>query len=297
MDSTDPTTAPAPAPELLKVMSVNLQHGGVQAPTGRPQHRWPRIAADIGAAAPDILVLQECHGWRDHLHEQLYRALNDLDMRVAGRLVHGRAPFGGNLMLYRHQPGVLEQVGWSDAYEREHYNGLGIALLHVAGLPERLAVAGVHLTTVTPEAAATEAVWAADRVLRYSDHAVVIGDLNSHPAHGDDGGTAPDPRDITKDLDRTCRWHADGSPNRTVAERLVGSGLYDAAAHLARRTGLTTHYAATGRGGVRVDRAHLSRLLLDRLLDYHRIPTASDHHAIAITLDLAAPRAALPAAT
>ncbi|MFC3522732.1 hypothetical protein ACFONH_25795, partial [Streptomonospora nanhaiensis] len=67
-----------------------------------------------------------------------------------------------------------------------------------------------------------------------------------------------------------------------------------AAAHLARRTGLTTHYAATGRGGVRVDRAHLSRLLLDRLLDYYRIPTASDHHAIAITLDLAAPRAALP---
>ncbi|MFC3520158.1 hypothetical protein ACFONH_12585 [Streptomonospora nanhaiensis] len=182
-------------------------------------------------------------------------------------------PFGGNLMLYRHQPGVLEQVGWSDAYEREHYNGLGIALLHVAGLPERLAVAGVHLTTVTPEAAATEAVWAADRVLRYSDHAVVIGDLNSHPAHGDDGGTAPDPRDITKDLDRTCRWHADGSPNRTVAERLVGSGLYDAAAHLARRTGLTTHYAATGRGGVRVDRAHLSRLLLDRLLDYSRSPS------------------------
>ncbi|WP_169775382.1 endonuclease/exonuclease/phosphatase family protein [Streptomonospora alba] len=257
---------------------MNLQHGGIQTGDGRPDDRWPELAATINAASPDILCLQECHGWTDHLHHQVYRAERDLDMRLAG-LVGGRA-VGGNAVFYR--PGAVAQCGWAEAYARELYTGLGVALFAVEGVPERLAVVSTHLSTTTAEQQVEEAMRVADRVTRYGGYGVMIGDINAHPLL--DGGRFPDPAGI-KPLDRTCRYDEADQPDRRVARRLHRAGLTDAAAHLAARTHNTDHYAPTGTGKIRVDRALLTLPLVPLLSGYTRISTASDHDAIAITLD------------
>ncbi|MUL41575.1 endonuclease/exonuclease/phosphatase family protein [Streptomonospora sp. PA3] len=264
----------------LTIMSQNLKHGGIGDGEGNPEDRWPRLAETITAVRPDILCLQECHGWSDHLHHQTYRAEKDLGMRLAG-LAPGRCG-GGNAVFYRPSP-HLAQCGWADAYAQELYTGLGIALFHVAGLPARLAVASTHLTTTSAEAALDEAMRVEDRVCRYGGYGVMIGDINAHPLH--DGGRAPDPATI-KQRDRACRYDENEQPDRRVARRLHRAGLVDAADHLATRSHNYDLYAPTGQGRIRVDQAWLSPPLASLLTGYERIPTASDHDAITITLAL-----------
>ncbi|MBV2366194.1 endonuclease/exonuclease/phosphatase family protein [Streptomonospora nanhaiensis] len=267
----------------LKIMSLNIQHGGILDPAGNPDDRWPDLAKIINRQRPDILLLQELMDWDRHLYAQLYRAQADLAMMAAG-LTWGRAGGGGGT-FYR--PDTVTQVGWADKFSRELYAGLGVALFAVPGLPERLTVVNTHLTTVGPEAAVPEAMRAADRVVRYSPYGVLAGDINVHPLC--DGGQAPDPSTV-KPLDYAARWTADGEPDRRVATGLYRAGLVDVADYIARRTGNQAHYAATGHGGIRVDQAHVTRALVPMLVGYERIDTgdASDHDGFVVTVDPAA---------
>ncbi|MFD0772307.1 endonuclease/exonuclease/phosphatase family protein [Streptomonospora algeriensis] len=268
-----------PPSKQIRIASQNLQHGGIQTGDGRPDDRWPTIAADLRTVQPDIVCLQECHGWSDHLRAQVYRAEQDLGMRLAG-LVRGRA-VGGNAVFYR--PDTMAQCGWADAYAQETYTGLGIALFDVDGWSQRLAVASTHLTTTSAEAATDEAMRVADRITRYSAYGVMIGDINTHPLR--DGGRAPDPA-TAKPLDRAARWDGDDQPDRRVAHRLHRAGLVDAADHLAQKSGDSRLYAPTGRGGIRVDQALVTSPLAAKLTTYERVATASDHTGIVIGIDL-----------
>ncbi|MBV2364985.1 endonuclease/exonuclease/phosphatase family protein [Streptomonospora nanhaiensis] len=263
----------------LTIMSLNLRHGGTQDPHGQPDDRWPAIAADIATVRPDILCLQECHGWSDRLGAQLYRAERDLGMQSVG-IVKGRTRTAGNALLYRPRPGIAVSE-WATDYEQEHRTGLAVALFKVDGLSGRLAVAGVHLTTTTAEATATEAMCAATRVLAYDGHGVLIGDFNAHPAS--DGGGAPHAAMVTP-LVRVARYDPAGHPIRTVGQALTRAGMVDAAHHLASLTGDVSLYGPTGRSGIRVDQAWLTPALSPHLTAYQRVRTASDHDAIVVSL-------------
>ncbi|TDQ54315.1 endonuclease/exonuclease/phosphatase family protein [Actinorugispora endophytica] len=267
----------------MRLTSQNLLHGATQTPEGVPQDRWPAVAEAIRAENPDILCLQELHGWTSHNYQQLFRAERDLGMRVAGWVPPARSR-GGTLLMYRHRPGGIRMRQWESANSTELYNGLGVAVFDFGG-DAPLTVAGVHLQVASIEAATQEALLAVSRAYRYGGLGVVMGDFN-HQTLDD-----PAPDHTTRSpLSVAARWRfgPDGSivPDRSLARKLVLARMTDAAAHLAQVTGDASLTAPTAGGGIRTDQAWVTPPLVPALAAYRRIPhDASDHHLISVDLD------------
>ena len=106
------------------------------------------------AKPPDILALQEVHGWRTHNHQQLFRAEKDLGMRVCGWFPGARSN-SSVLLMYRHRPGTLELTQWEDKDAAEVYHGKGVAVFDAAGVA--LTVAAVHFNPASAAIAEQEA--------------------------------------------------------------------------------------------------------------------------------------------
>lgn len=273
----------------LRITSQNLKHGGLQTPDGAPDdgRRWIETVAVLTGEAPDIVCLQEIHGWRSHNHQQLFRAEKALGMRVAGWLPGARS-ISGTLLMYRHRPGMLELVQWEDKDGPEVYHGMGVAVFDVAGIP--LTVASVHFDPTSARIAETEAARITARIQRYGAHGVFAGDVNHHPAQAPgDGDPVPPPERVTP-LNRAGRWRQDDHgglvPDRTVATYLTRAGMTDAARHLAARTEDPSLLQPTGQGGIRVDQAWCTPSVVPALTAYRRIGHgASDHAAISIDVD------------
>jgi endonuclease/exonuclease/phosphatase family metal-dependent hydrolase len=286
------TAGEAPSPQqktseesALRIMSQNLRHGALQDADGRGEDRWPGIADIISDLCPDILCLQEVQGWRERNSRQVYRAERDLGMRIAGWIPVTES-LGGTLVMYRHQVGVLEQVQWEHHNQSTVYKGLCVPVFDT-GHPVPLAVASVHLTSVSVATAEQEALWIASRVHRYGGVGVMAGDINHHPAI-DDG--YPDPRELPP-LNVGARFTTDATgqlvPDRRVAHALMRDRMVDAAAHLAHTRGDTSYLAPASGGRLRVDQTWVSQPLRAAIAEYHRVPHEySDHNAIAVDLNL-----------
>jgi endonuclease/exonuclease/phosphatase family metal-dependent hydrolase len=270
---------------VLRIMSQNLRHGALQDADGRGDDRWSGIADIIRDLNPDILCLQEVQGWRERNARQVFRAERDLGMRIAG-WIPITASLGGTLVMYRHQPGVLEQVQWEHHNQSTVYKGLTVPVFDT-GHPTPLAVVSVHLTSISAATAEEEALWIASRAHRYGGLGVMAGDINHHPAV-DDGH--PDPPELPS-LNVGARFthNAAGElvADRRVAHALMRDRMVDAAAHLAHTRGDASYLAPASGGRLRVDQVWVSSPLEPAIVDYHRLPHSySDHHAIAVDLDL-----------
>ncbi|PSK80694.1 exonuclease III [Murinocardiopsis flavida] len=267
---------------MLRITSQNLLHGSVQTPRGDSDDRWPIIAEAIRSENPDILCVQEIHGWRERNYQQLYRAQRDLGMHTAG-WIPGARSIGGTLVMYRDRPG-LTQAQWEDKDGAELYHGLGAAVFDT-GAPTPVTVASVHLNAASATEAEAEAIKTAARVYRYGGLGVLIGDVNHLPL----SDPAPDPDGLPAlNVSGLFDLMGDGQrvPNRQVSRRLTLAAMTDAAAHLAAATGDASLLAPTTACGVRRDQAWVTPSLVPALTGYRSTPhEGSDHHMISIDID------------
>lgn len=268
---------------LLKIMTFNLQYGGLMDAAGNPQDRWPGLAEIITNQAPDVLALQEVNRWAEPGERQLARAENDLGMR--GRI--GASPSGGHTAVFWRPD--LTWLAFDDRYAGQTHHGYSAIVLHVPGADVRLTVISAHLSPWSAQAAACEAQLLIGRAYRYGGLGVIAGDVNHLPL-GDDEPDWTLPLPPHNLAARTVRA-APGAPqagNRCVGEVLAAGLMTDAAAHLACRSGDASLRAPTGKN-IRVDQIHLTPPLVSALTSCQRIPAGdlSDHAAVAVTLDTA----------
>ena len=237
---------------IIRLSTINLKHGAVQDPTGAPEGgtRFDRIASAVRALKPDVLCLQEIHGWRDHNQQARFRAERAVDMLTAGGIppVSTDPPTGGTMVMYN--PRTVRVDQWETRHSKLAVNGMGPCVLDADGTP--VTVISVHFPPYDTGAARAEAALAATRAVRYSPYGIIAGDVNHFP---ESHTPVPDPGDVPL-LNRMGRWRRDdGEPDRSVAQTLSAAGFTDAA------TAADTHAAtkATGHGGIRVDQVWASR--------------------------------------
>lgn len=271
----------------VRISTLNLKHGGVQTPDGSTDgdERWDWTVEAVRAETPDVLCLQEIHGWRDHNFQRLFRAEQDFRMRVAGWVppVPVDPPGGGTLVMYRPRTGVLELDQWEAKESTALRNGMGVCVFNAAGVP--LAVISLHLPPYDAALARSEAALAATRAVRYGGYGILAGDLNHFPLTG---SPAPDPRSVPR-LNVMGRWEWEGDattgilwPDRRVAHALKEAGFTDAA----RCSDNPDAQKATGTGGVRVDQVWASWGAAAGIVSYSVLDTgASDHLMVTVDLD------------
>ena len=174
----------------ITVTVFNLQHGGCQTSNGQPDpDRWKSTREAILATSPDLLCLQEIHGWRDRNYAQLMRAQRELGMHVAGWFPPlSREPqIGGTLLMYR--PEVLTLTQWECMDSTKTSRGFGVGVFDTGHIP--LAVASVHLPPSHAGAAAQEAsTLIAPRMHRFGGYGIMAGDIN-HPPLSDPAPAPP----------------------------------------------------------------------------------------------------------
>ncbi|TMQ84016.1 endonuclease/exonuclease/phosphatase family protein, partial [Actinomadura soli] len=264
--------------ELLTVLSINTQYGG----------QWGPLADLIADIRPDVLLTQELTDWgRDpRLQGAAERELEwrgwGLRFLVAPSPVHNHTAvaFRPDRLAFRH---------FETKYSHLTENGYGVAVLADRDASDDdpgLAVISAHLTAYSAEAAATEAQRMIGRLHRYGGQGILGGDINHMPV----GDPEPD-WDAVEPYNRSSRCLPRSSPdepwrgNRIVGEKL-GVALVDVAAHLADTTGRLDLRDPTATGGLRVDQFHVTANLRDALIEYEWLPAPSDHHAIAMSLDM-----------
>lgn len=260
---------------VLRVMTLNLKHGGLSDGDGNPEDRWPDLAALILGQGPDVVCLQEAHGWLDNRGIQHAEAEAGLGMRI--HLNPGRA--SGMATAVGHRPN-LDWILREDAHVSE-VHGYALVVLDTEAGP--LTVISTHLTPYSSAAAATEAQILIARLYRHTRLGILIGDINHPPADGDGGLDWSTVHPYNRSS-RTLRM-PDGTlkANTIVGDTLARGDLTDVALHLGR--GLRP----TGHGGLRVDQAHVTPHLLPAVTDLRVVDTgeASDHDAVVVDLDLA----------
>lgn len=268
---------------MIRVMSLNVQRGGVRDADGGGEDRWPGLAGLITAVGPDVVVLQEVGGWESDLARQHARAEADLGMRIHLRPSVNSA--GGTAIAHRHG---LRWVATETQYATRMLHGFTHVCLDV-GLAWPLVVISAHLTPYSAQAAAQELQVIIGRAYRYGGLAVIGGDMNHVPL------ADPEPDwSRARPYNRSARTHAVAvSGERPRGDRIVAAtarqgDLTDVAAHLAETHGDPSLRAPTGHhGGLRVDWFLTTPALRPAISEYRRIETRphTDHDAICVEID------------
>jgi endonuclease/exonuclease/phosphatase family metal-dependent hydrolase len=271
---------------LIRVVVQNLARGGLRNAGGHPQDRWPQLAARIGAAGPDLVLLNEVRRWEDDDHRQLAHAMSDLDLDLVplppSKTGHRSA------MLYRRQS-TGRWIGYGHDLGQETTHGFVTATFAIAGLDHPLTVVACHLDPYSGDKAMYEAALVAARGYRHGPYAILGGDFNHPPEAG------PEPEyQRMKPFNLSSRTlltdpavSGPPQPDRRSAWILAKSGYLDAAWHLYQQTGDQRLLRRTGNDD-RIDRLHVTRPLGPCIVDYQVLDEpadASDHHGIAVTLD------------
>jgi endonuclease/exonuclease/phosphatase family metal-dependent hydrolase len=266
---------------LLKIMTLNLQYGGLTDAAGNPEDRWPGLAEIVRNQAPDVLALQEATGrWAEPGERQLALAENDLGMR--GRL--GASPSGSHTAIFWRPD--LTWRAFDDRYAGQVHHGYAAIVLQVPDTDVPVTVISAHLSPWSAQAAACEAQLLTGRAYRYGGYGIIAGDIN-HLAVGDPepdwSGPLPPPNLASRTL---LRPDGTVTGNRCVGEVLARGQMTDAAAWRAELTGDQSLRAPTG-ANLRVDQVHLTPPLVPALTGCQRIETKdlSDHAAVTVTLD------------
>lgn len=302
----------------LVIVAQNIGRGGntpldphaTIPPSLRGRNRWEFLTERISrmqwpdgtTSKPAIVALTECRGWDEERLAQAAADLNLAPIEVCPSL-SGNGPG----MLY--DADQLDCPAWNTAHFDATRHGFGVATftIDVQGEQFPLSVAAAHLTPFSPVAAEAEAQLLASRAYRDGANAVVVGDMNYLPLTGSTYSTAhmrPYNRASRLIQPRPFYWQprtfigrwakaialalSRTRPNLAVAKTLYANELFDTAALMYQRTNDKSYLNWTSPTS-RVDWACLSKTLVPSLIDYQILdspPWASDHHGIAIRLNL-----------
>ncbi|WP_331452151.1 endonuclease/exonuclease/phosphatase family protein [Streptomyces sp. SS162] len=273
----------------VRIVVQNLGLGALRNGNGDPEDRWPALAERIlSTGPPDFVCLQEALGWGEFGHRQLARASYDLDMDP---LPLPPSSSGIVPALFYRRETLGRWTHWNTDFADQTLHGFGAAVFDV-GLPAPLTVISAHLDPFVPDRARHEAKLLATRALRYGPYGIVAGDINYPPA--DPKHPAPDYVEM-RPYNRAARTRLPSesggriTPERRIAETLSYTGFVDAAWELYERTGDETLLRRTC-ADERIDQLWASAPLRDAITDYQLLnspPEASDHHGLAVVLDLA----------
>lgn len=259
----------------MRLVTLNLLHGGLTDGDGNPEDRWPGQANLLRRLDPDMVCIQEAHGWLANRRSQQADAEADLGMRV--HLTPGPVTGTATAVAHRHS---LRWRLHDDAHASRIHGYTHVVLDTDAG---PLSVISGHLTPYSAAGAAIEAQTLAARLYRHSKLGILAGDINHTPFDGDGGLDWSTVQPYNRSSRTTGTPETGLVPDRQVAEVFARADLTDVALHL--RTGVVP----TGKGGLRVDQAHVTRPLLPAVVDLNVVDTGdlSDHQAVVVDLDLA----------
>ncbi|GAA1095468.1 endonuclease/exonuclease/phosphatase family protein [Nocardiopsis metallicus] len=249
----------------------------------------------IAAHDPDVVLLQELDGTTGKPLAPNGRPAPGaaVDTRQAERLAHSLgmririadAPVSTVHTAIAWRPD-LELLHWEELSDRPFHHGQSLALLQGPGWADPITFASVHFDPFSTCHAAEEGRHLIEPLLKHSPLALAGGDFNT-----------PTRTDVQRGVDwaslpphnRSARLVADGGPPRPNLELdhvLALADLADPAERLHAQSGDPELIAATGKGGLRVDRFHLTQPLLEHVVDCRPVPghEASDHVPVLLTL-------------
>lgn len=148
----------------MRLMTYNILTGGSDADGDA---RLGKICELIRGVAPDILVLNECNGFRRHGFRNLYRVEQELGMRG----VLATASTGFHVALFSRAAQILE----THLVDTEVHHAILAARLELGGT--RFSVLGAHLSPFGGDARLGEV----QHLIRFVRGELVfaVGDLNS----------------------------------------------------------------------------------------------------------------------
>jgi endonuclease/exonuclease/phosphatase family metal-dependent hydrolase len=284
----------------LRIASANLQEGGVDKTTGS-DIRWQKTIDALTAWNPHIVLLQEMrsaspeHTLRRHLH----RTANALGMTaILGPVSPEPGSANYPAILVTKGLVILDDGPWPQPGAPPWCH----ALVQVPYMLHPLRVYSVHLPARSATSQLAWAEYLANRIAQLGELTIAGGDWNGFSCGDADQLTPKDlarlpphlipPRMRLNDLGERLS-------NYDVHQVLDSVGLVDAAAYLPadrREPGELTPTADCSVG--RIDRFYTTLTLAAAMRSYRQQSTGgSDHHAILLTLDLAAAAAAVPSET
>lgn len=271
----------------IRIVVQNLARGGLRNSASQPEDRWPQLATRIGAADPDLVLLNEVRRWEDDDHRQLARAMADLDLDLVP-LPPSKTGHRSAILYRRHTMG--RWIGYGHDLAQETTHGFVTASFRVDQLDYLLTFVACHLDPYSGDKAMYEAALIAARGYRHGPFVVLGGDFNHPP----EAGPEPEyqrmqPYNLTaRTLLADPANPGPPQPDRRSARTLAASGYLDAAWHLFQQTDNQQLLRRTGNDD-RIDRIHVTRPLGPCIVDYRLLDEpadASDHHGIAVTLDI-----------
>lgn len=300
---------------MLRVASANLQHGGLSV-TGDPARLDATIAVLRRADwDPDIVLVQEVTAraepglvqsrmdmprqQRENLNRRMSACaeaaarehLDGIASRLGMRAVLGPVqPW----LFSRSHPAILVRddpaleivlTGPPTATSSGADPSWCQAGIMISGLAYPLVCYSVHLPARSAVMQRMQAEWLASVIAQRGELAIVGGDWNCYARAG-----APSTRELEAmpphlRPPRMVCDHGRLRPDHAVHDTLAGTGLADAAAHLAGPD--RQELAATTERHGRIDRFYVTPELLPALRQYrHEDIGGSDHHLIGLTLDM-----------
>jgi endonuclease/exonuclease/phosphatase family metal-dependent hydrolase len=285
-------TAPAQPRGELRLVSANLQFGGV-AENG-DDSAWCKSMACLLQWRPDVLLVQEMNGRPSYrLHEHLWRTANELGMTpVLGPPSPGSVSGNHPAVLVNTAAGLqILDAGPPPCPAGGVTPSWCEVQVKVPGMAHPVWFISVHLPARSATSQRIEAERLANLIAQRGGLAVAGGDWNGYaPA---DPMTPAALESLPVHL-RPARMRpaADGclEPDYRVHQALASVGLADAAAELAADRRTPPELTPTGvTGGARVDRFYLTSSLVPALERYEQAATGgSDHQALLLTLSTTA---------
>jgi endonuclease/exonuclease/phosphatase family metal-dependent hydrolase len=281
----------------LRIASANLQEGGLDTDTGSDT-RWHQTMSVLTGWEPHIVLVQEMRSPSPQhtLRRHLYRTANALGMTpVLGPV--SPEPGSGNYPAILVAAGltVLDDGPWPAPGAPPWCH----ALVRIPGMAHPIRFYSVHLPARPLTAQLSWAEYLANRIAQAGELTIAGGDWN--------GYSRADAAQLTPQRLQRLSPHlipprmrlgdaGERLPRYDVHDMLDSTGLADAAALLppeCRHPRELTPTADCGTG--RIDRFYTTPTLATAVRSYRQQPTSgSDHHAIQITIDLAAAAAVIP---
>lgn len=283
---------PTPPGEQVRVLAFNVR----KVDETGPGREWGPIAAAITAHAPHVVLLQELDGTtgkplaangRPQLGAAVdTRQADRLGQALGMRIRIADAPHSAVHTAIAYRPD-LELLHWEELVGPPFHHGQSLAVLQSRRWEHPVTFASVHLSPRSVFQATEEFRHMAEPLRQHTPYLVSGGDYNTPtltdtlrgvdwaalPPHNRTARLLPGPGHIPNlELDHVLR-HAD---------------LLDAAEHLYHQDRDPARIAATGKGGLRVDRFHISQETLSWLADCGPVDGhgLSDHTPLLLTLHI-----------